>query len=263
MSRALVDLRRVFGAEPLLPLRVTVLREEEQYDRFAFGDPDGRRPATHAGRLQTVHSAYFAESWFPKVEGKPEFAGMGVCYWEHHIPNGDLYGVHAARLAVGLAYVEALDPSPNAVKKALSAGPGGDYYAAYQAEKKLPAWLRWGGAVYAERYFEDTTVAEGGDPWWARKWSLDNLKSHGGLRDLGAILAFQLDPDQREDALQLLIEAGLVVAFLVDGECAPVAAEHAAFQKALVAGKVTPKQIAALTDALRAHEAELRAFAGL
>src|SRR5262249_31754292 len=48
MGRALVDLRRVFGTEPVLPLRVAVLREEEQYDRFAFGDPDGARPATHA-----------------------------------------------------------------------------------------------------------------------------------------------------------------------------------------------------------------------
>src|SRR5262249_53884711 len=124
MGRALVDLRHVFGTEPVLPLRVAVLREEEQYDRFAFGDPDGKRAATHAGRLQTVHSAFFAERWFPRVDGKPEFDGMGVCYWEHQVPNGDLYGVHAARLAVGLSFVDALDPSPNAVKKALASGPG-------------------------------------------------------------------------------------------------------------------------------------------
>ncbi len=266
MGRALIDLRRVFGAEPVLPLRVGMLRDEEQYDRFAFGDPDGRRPAVHAGRLQIVHSAFFAESWFPRVEGKHEFMGMGICYWDSQVPNGDLYGVHAARLAAGLSYVEALDPSPNAVRKALAAGPAGpgaEYYAAYQAEKQMPAWLRWGGAVYAERYFRDTTVGPDGDPWWARNWSLENLKNRGGMRELSAVLAFRLDPDDREDALKLLIEAGLVVAFIVDGECAPVAAEHAALKKGLASGRLLARHVPALTDAVAAHEQELRAFAGL
>ncbi len=264
MGRALADLRRVFGAEPVLPLRVALLRDEEQYDRFAFGDPDGRRLAAHAGRLQVVHSAFFAESWFQKVAGKPEFMGMGVCLWDDQVPNGDLYGVHAARLAVGLSYVEALDPSPKAVRKALSAGPGSDHYAAYQAEKVLPAWLRWGGAVYAERYFEDTTVAPGNDErWWARNWSLENLRSRGGLRALDLILAFPLDPDDRDDSLKLLLEAGLLVAFIVDGDCDPVEVEHAAFKKALAAGRLQARQVTALAAAVAAHEQELRAFAGL
>ena len=50
---------------------------------------------------------------------------------------------------------------------------------------------------------------------------------------------------------------------LVDGKCAPVEAEHAALKKALVAGKVQGRHVAALTDAIVAHEPELRAFAGL
>jgi hypothetical protein len=207
-----------------------------------------------------VHSAFFAESWFPRIDGKPEFTGMGICIWDSQVPNGDLYGVHAARLAAGLSFVEALDPSPRAVRKALSAGPGKDYYDAYQAEKELPAWLRWGGAVYAERYFEDTTAAPE-NRWWARRWSLDNLKKRGGLRDLSAVLAFRLDPDEREDALKLLIEAGLVVAFIVDGQCGPLIAEHAAFKQALASGGLQARHVTALTDALRAHEQELRAFA--
>ncbi len=260
MGRALVDLCHVFGTEPVLPLSVGMLRDEEQYDRFAFGDPDGRRLATHAGRLQAVHSAFFAESWFPRVEGKREFQGMGICYWDTRVPNGDAYGVHAARLAVGLSYVEALDPSPKAVRKALAAGPGGDYYAAYQAEKALPAWLRWGGAVYAERFFEDTKVAADGERWWARDWSLENLKSRGGMRALSAVLAFQLDPDDRDDSLKLLLEAGAVVAFVADGGCAPVAAEHAAFKKALVSRTLEARHVKALTAAITAHERELRAF---
>ena len=265
MARALVDLRRVFGAEPVLPLSVALLRDEEQYDRFAFGEPDGRRLARHAGRLQVVHSAYFAESWLPRIDGKPKFQGMGVCVWDAHVPNGDAYGLHAARLATGLSYVEALDPSPNAVKKALAAGaagPGPGYYAAYQAEKVMPEWLRWGGAVYAERYFEDTTVGADGDRWWARQWSIDNLKSRGGLAPLSTIFAFALDPDDREASLKLLIEAGLVVAFVVDGNCAALAEPHAAFRKALASGKLEARHVTALTEALLAHEAELRAFGG-
>jgi hypothetical protein len=263
MARALVDLRKVFGVEPALPLRVGLLRDEEQYDRFAFGDPDGRRPANHKGRLQVVHSAYFAESWFRRVARKWTYQGMGICYWDTRIPNGDAYGVHAARLAAGFSYVDAIDPSPNAVKKALAAGPGPDHYSAYEAEKKLPAWLRWGGAVYAERYFRDTTVPADGDPFWTRKWSLDNLRERGGLRPFDEILAFKLNPDDREDALKLFIEAGLLVAFLVDGDCAPVSAAHAALKKALASGRVDAPTLTALTEALRAHGAELRAFAGL
>ncbi len=263
MGRALDDLRRVFGVEPLLPLSVALLDEEEQYDRFAFGDVDGRRRATHGGRLYTIHYGYVAESWFPPRDGRRAESGLGVGYWDANVPNGNLYGVHSARLACGLSYVEALDPSPKAVKAALASGPKADYYAAYQAEKQLPAWLRYGGAVYAERYFRDTTVGEGGDEWWARKWSLENVKRLGELDSLADIFAFQLDADRRDASRKLLNEAGLLVAFLVDGECAPVRAAHEDFKRALVANRLTPKVIAALQDALIAHEAELRAFAGL
>jgi hypothetical protein len=263
MSRALEDLRRVFGAEPVLPISVAVMRDEEQYDRMAFGDPDGRRPPTHVARLQIIHSAYFAESWFRRVERRFEFQGMGVCYWDADAPSGDLYGVHAARLAVGLSYVEALDPSPKTVRKALSQGPPPNYYASYVAEKKLPAWLRYGGAVYAERYFRDTSVPADGDPWWARKWSIDNLRQRGGMRALSEILAFPIDPDKRDDSLKLLIECGLLVAFLVDGECAPVLEEHARFKQALALGRLHPNGIEALEQSLLDHEAEIRTFAGL
>ena len=263
MGRAIQDLRRVLGAQPALPLEVVVLRDEEQYDRFAFGDPDGRRPATDVGRMHVVHSAYFAESWFPRAQGKREFKGMGVCYWDTLVPNGDLFGVHAARLAVGLSYVEALDPSPKAVRKALSKGPGKDYFEAYQAEKKLPSWLRWGAAVYGERYFYDTRVAEGDDPWWTRAWSVENLKNRGGLRSMADLFAFRLDPSDRDDGLKLLLEAGLVVAFIVDGECEPVQLEHEKLKKALVAGAAGTKQAAALADAVLANVPALRAFAGL
>lgn len=260
MARALEDLRKVFGAEPPLPLEVTLLRDEEQYDLFAFGDPEGRRPATDARRLHVVHSAFFAESWFQRQKGKLEYRGMGVCLWDPLAPNGDLFGIHAARLALGLSYVEALDPSPKAVRKAASSGPGADFVAAWEAEKLLPAWLRWGGAVYAERFFHDPTVGTEGDPWWARKWSRDSLAQRGGLRALAEVLACRIDPEDRDDGLRRLLEVGHVVSFVVDGDCAPVRAAHEELARLLAAGRLQRSQVDALTQALLDNEAALRAW---
>lgn len=263
MGRAIGDLRKVFGSEPALPLEVAMLSYEEQYDRFAFGATDGRRAATHAGRMHVIHSAYFAESWFPVARRKRHFKGMGVCYWNANAPYGDAYGLHSARLALGLSYVEALDPSPKAVRRAELKGLGETYYTDYQAEKQLPGWLRYGGAVYAERFFEDDSVAEGGDPWWARKWSLENLAGRGGLRELDSVLEFKLNPEDPDDGLKLLIEAGLLVAFIVDGNCEPVNLAHAELKAALRAGRVNPKLIEGLEEALRASQKQLKAFATL
>jgi poly(3-hydroxybutyrate) depolymerase len=263
MEATLPALQRVFGSEPELPLRVALLRDEEQYDRFAFGDPDGRRAAVHTGRLHTVHSAFFAESWFPQENGKKTFMGMGAGYWDSLGPNGDAYGLHAARLAFALSYVDALDPSPRTVAKALPKGPAADHFALYEAEKSLPRWLRLGGAVYAERYFRDVAAeAGGGDPWWARTWSLENLAQRGGLGQLDEALRAELDPDDRLGALRRMLAAGAVVAFIVDGGCAPVEAAHVTLLTGLRAGRVRPEDTRALEAALHAHEPALRAFVG-
>ncbi len=263
VSLAIADMRKVFGAEPALPLNVVVLKNEEQYDRFAFGDPDGRRPATDTGRQHVIHSAYFAESWFPRVEGKVEYRGAGVCFWDAQEPSGDLWGVHATRLATGLAYANALDPSPGAVKKALGEHPDQEYYDAFLAEQQLPSWLRFGGAVYAQRYFLDTSAPADGDAWWARKWSIGNLNDRGGIRDLQEVLSTPLDPDDRDDSRRRLLELGLVVSFVVDGGCAPVTEAHEELKHALAGGRKYSKQVEALTKALLANEAALATFATL
>ena len=115
--------------------------------------------------------------------------------------------------------------------------------------------------MYAERYFYDTTVGQDGDPWWARKWSLENLLALGGMRSMDAILAFQLDPEDRSDGLKLMIEAGLIVAFMVDGECAPVAEKHAELKQALVTGRLHPNQVeAAAVREVYIGEDDIRPF---
>jgi hypothetical protein len=111
------------------------LHDEEQYDLFAFGAPDG--PSSAHARRAPAHRCtwrFFAESWFELRDGKPAFRGMGVGYWDAHVPNGDAYGVHSARLATGLSYVEAIDPSPKAVRKVARTEPTADYLEAYRAE---------------------------------------------------------------------------------------------------------------------------------
>ncbi len=263
MQRALGDLERVFGTAPEYPIPVAVMRDEEQYDRLAFGDPDGRRAPTHVARMHIIHGAYFAESWFEPADGDHEFRGMGVCYWDTFAPYGDRYGVHAARLAVGLSFVDALDPSPKALRSARKDGPPPGHYADFQSEKTLPDWLRYGGAVYAERYFEDTSVSADGDPWWTRRWSLENLAQKGGLRPLEEIFTFPADPDERDDSLRLYIECGLLVAFMVDGDCIPVKELHGKLKRTLERGRVHSRTIRELEEALIEHEFELRAFAGL
>jgi hypothetical protein len=213
--------------------------------------------------MHVIHRAYLAESWFEPVDGDYEYRGMGVCYWDTFAPYGDRYGVHAARMAVGLSFVDALDPSPKAVRGARKNGPSPEYYADFVAEKTLPDWLRYGGAVYAERYYEDTTVGPDGDRWWTRKWSLENLVQKGGLRPLEEIFAFPADPDDRDDSLRLYIECGLLVAFMVDGGCAPVEEVHAKLQRTLARGRLHARTLRDLEQALIEHESELRAFAGL
>lgn len=267
MAGAVEDLVRVFGLQPQLPLDVGLLRIEEQYDRFAFGDPDGRRSPNHARRFHVIHHAFYAESRFPLEEGERTFGGMGVGFWDAAFPYGDRYGVHSARLAFGLSWAEAVDPSPKAVRKAIKTGPTPEYaQETFPGEKQLPAWLRWGGAVYAERYFRDPSVDASkpeADPWWPRTWSLENLAGRDGLPDLDAVFAFELSPDDRDGGHRLLLSAGALVAFLIDGGCEPAEKAHADFKRALVSGRMHPKRVQELEDALRENEEALRAFTNL
>lgn len=260
-ERALADVRDVFGVQPVLPIEVAVLGREEQVDRFALGEPDGRRGPRHVGRVHTLGSAFLAEHWFRRVDGELEHTAQGVGLWDPGIEHGAAYGVHSVRFATALSYVEALDPSPMTVRRALAKGVGDDFSENYYAEKRLPAWLRWGAAVYAERFFidPDANPGEGGNPDWPRVWSLENLNAVDGLNSLNELFAFELS-DDRDSSRRLLISAGAAVAFLVRGESQSARAALRQFQVELRAGNLQREDLELLEEALRENEAALRRF---
>lgn len=261
MEYAYRDLVRIFGKQPKSPVPVVVLRETSQYGRFAAG-VEGGQPPTELRGLSSIHHAFFADGWFDPQTHR--FMGAGVALWNSATEDADRFGVHAARHAAAQSYVEAIDPSPKAVAKAergsgFTEGDVGDFW----GEKRLPEWLRWGAAAYAERYFVDPFVKTGGDPYWARKWSVGNIKSRGGLRPLGQVFDDRLSIDDREGSERLINERGLVIAFVMDGGCKPVADAHAAVVEALLADKDPARPIEKLRKEIEKHEAELKAFAEL
>lgn len=261
MELARRDLARIFGRPAPGELPIVLLRSLQQFNEFAAGVQGVRAPA-ELSSLSSIHHAYFADGWIdPRTKS---FAGAGVAYWDAAAEHGDRFGPLAVRHAVGLAYAEALDPSPKARARIDQGGVIGEKeHAEFWAEKKLPEWLRSGAASYAERYFVDSLVKAGGNPHWAREWSVSNIQSRGGLRPLQRIFDGRLDSNDVADSQKLLNERGLVVAFVVDGECAPVVEAHRAFQADLAAGKPTARAIERLVKQVLASEGELRKFAGL
>ncbi len=255
------DLVRIFGQQPESPPTVVVLRTLDQYNRFAAGDPAGARPPTEADGYSSVHYAYFAESWFDPV--RREHLGCGVAYWDTADEALAPFGQHAIRHAAAHSFVEAIDPSWNAISQTLEAPGRTLATAAFWQEKRIPRWLRYGAASYVERYFHDPNVGDDGSPWWARDWALSNLRQQGGLRDLASVFAFTLAPNDPAGSGQRIHEAGLLVSFVLDGGCTPVIEKHQAFRAALRGKGDTAAAAQALQDALVANEAALRAYANL
>ena len=270
MARTIPDLERALGPVPSLPLDVVLARTEEQADRLAFGAPDGRYAPLHGAGRHVIYGAYFAERRFERDGSKFVYDGAGVGTWNAEVLHGDAFGVHSARLAYALSWVDAVDPSPNASKGARKVGPGADFLSEREAEKRLPAWLTWGAAIYAERFFQDTSidlkVTPDADPWWARAWSISNLKDAGGLGEIADVFQVDMDPAEAKKARLQLLRAGTLVAFILDGDCAPVREAHAALKAALIeagpAKPIDPQLIKDLEAAIGAHEPELRAFVG-
>ncbi|HJO27703.1 MAG TPA: hypothetical protein QF730_10700 [Planctomycetota bacterium] len=256
-EKAMRNMAQVFGQRPASKPQVLVLKDKEQYQMFAAGNEAARLPAADMLGLSSIHYSFFAETWFNVHTGA--YQGTGATYWDTSNDDDKAYGVHSVRHAAGLAYMQRLDPSPKWEAKAAQdpLKAAADIEAFWQ-EKRLPRWLWYGGAAYAERYYK----AAADDPWWARKWSIGNILGRGGLRPVAKLLECELAADRAEDSGRMINELGLVISFMVDGDCEPVKAQHAKFKEAIASGEKYSQAASELGAVLLAHEKELRAHAG-
>ncbi|MDP6519151.1 MAG: hypothetical protein QF411_04575 [Planctomycetota bacterium] len=256
-AKAMRDMAKVFGVRPGRKPEVLVLKDNEQYQLFAAGDQAAKLPAADILGLSSIHYAFFAESWFNLATGA--YQGTGATYWDTKTDSGQKFGVHSVRHAAGLAYLQRLDPSPKwegqAASDPLRAAAD---IKSFWSEKRLPRWLWYGGAAYAERYYK----AAADDPWWPRKWSIANILGRGGLRPLAKLIECDLSAEQVEDSGRMINELGLLISFVVDGDCGPVKAQHTKFKEAIASGEHFAAAADELAAVLLAHEKELRAFAG-
>lgn len=258
MEQSFRSLARIFGSSPANPVNVVVLRSAEQYGAFAAGDQDAeRRPAEGSG-LSSVHHAFFADAW---VDEEFAFMGAGVAYWDASSDAGNSFGPFAVRHAAGHSFADAVDPSPKSTEKLRrNEGEVQGHVESFWEEKQVPLWFRYGAAAFAERYFVDNLVQQGGDPLWARNWALQNLRSRGGLLPLEKIYEFRVTPDDPKSSEMLISQAGFLVAFILDGECPPVIEKHRALKLALREGKGTEKAFENLMKELEKREIEMRKF---
>ncbi len=261
LENAYDELVRAYGAKPKEPIVVIVLRNGGQYSNFAAGDEGAYREGTDAIGLSSVHHAYFAEAAFDAAD-EDKVLGVGVGYWDTSSKEGNSWGVHSVRHALGQSFAEALDPSPKTIVKDAKTPLKNGFWAAFYDEKLIPKWFRYGAAAYAERYFVESGQK---DPLWARKWSIANIQARGGLRQLKQVLDFNLTVEGGKDSEKLINEAGLVVAFLLDGGNASVGEKLKKFQEALAAKdkKAVDDATKALEADILKHEADLNKFAGL
>jgi hypothetical protein len=254
------DLTKIYGITSSEPLSVIVLRSAEQYGSFAAGE-DNVRPGTDASGLSSVHGAFFADALID-YEGRT-WNGCGVGYWDFTSDAGTQFGKTFARHAAGQSFSERADPSPKAIAAFEGSAQSPFSVEEFYAEKKVPIWFRYGAATYVERYHEDPFVVSDGDPLWARKWSIENIARSGGLDPLDRIFEFAVTSDDPVTSAKLINESGLLVAFLLDGKCAPVAEAHGAVKAALRSGEDPTKAFRKLEKELRDNEAKISAFAGI
>jgi len=260
MERASRDMARIYGQFPAEPVNVMMLRDADQYGAFAAGSDSDQHPATEVRGLSSIHYAFFADAYFSQDEG---FIGMGAGYWDASTENGPKFGVHSCRAALGFSLADAMDPSPKAIERVLKTGNITESYInAYFDEKRIPAWFSTGAAVYLERYYEDNLVAKGGNQWWPREWSISNIANKGGMDSLGQIFDLELNAGDPSTG-KLMNEAGLLMAFMIDSDCAPVKTKHAELKQKLKAGEDVKGVVRELQKLLEKHEKDLLKFAGL
>jgi hypothetical protein len=262
LQRAARDTERFFG-RPAYNVHVFLLRSLDQFNEFSGGGVTGAPGADILG-WSAVRGAFLADGNYDVRTRKLDAIGVGL--WDLDDANGPRFGRHFSRFAYGIAAVEAIDNSPDARKKMETAGMTDATVNAFYGEKFLPPLLRFGFASYCDRYFLDHQAGSGGDTQWARKWSVQNITSLGGLDPIARLIPFQFDNSTEQGAgetTKLLNQAGLVVSFILDGKCEPVVTAHTAFKAAVVSGDTKAIKSAAdeLLDAVRKNEPAYRRWA--
>lgn len=258
VDRTVTDLERIYGVSPTEPMLVVVLRSGDQYNEFAGGTDQW--PGTDSQGWSSIYGAFFADGLIDRETRT--WMGCGAGYWDFTSDAGTSFGKLFARYAAGQSFAEFADPSPKAIAKFKASTQAEFNVEAFYTEKKVPAWFRFGAASYVGRYFVDAYAGTGGDPLWARKWSIENIARRGGLDTLATIFEMNIDP-KNPNSDKLMSEAGLLIAFMLDGDCAPVKTEHAAVKAALKAGQDPAQAFKALQVALEQNVDKLRTFANL
>lgn len=269
------DMIRLFGIHTNHDKKphFVVLNGLDQYNQAAGGQPP-LLPETEG--ISSLHGAYFADAF---VTGDPaanqfEYLGCGVSYWDRKDEKLNPWGPFWLRWAAAQSYCEAIDPSWLAISEAIAAAAsgGGPGQSNFWGEKKIPRWMRYGAASYAERFLKDPNLQAGGDPWALREFAFAELKKGGNLHKIEDIFAFTLSLEDIEGSSRLYHEAGLVVSFLLDGSDGDkkIQEKHAAFKVALansLSGKAKPKElldaVEGLQKELAKNEKDIKKFAGL
>lgn len=265
LDQAWDDIEHLTGLAPKHPPIVVVLRDTEQYNAYATGDPDIGIDTPDLTGMSSVRYAFFSET-----AGDPatnDLMQVGVGYWDASSADGNSWGPHSVRAALALSCIDALDPSKATLEKAKKAKRvEKSFVDNYYAEKKLPVWYRLALVGYVERYYIDRLVPADGNSRWAREWSVKNLVSKGGLRPLKQLFELKEEPEGTEEVPKLMNELGLVMSFIVDGKCDSVTEKFKVVQKAIQDGK-DKAALAPLIDALAQEvvkqETALRKFANI
>ncbi len=259
------DMQRLFGRAPIEAPAVLVLRNLNQYTDFSKDGIGGGGKSLQGH--DSLRGAYFPDLW---LDDDGEFVGVGVAYWSTASQSEDRWGSLWVRHAAAHSFIEALDPSPEARAALLEEGGGEAFVRGFWEQKLIPAWLRFGAASYAERYFIDPSPNDGNDSLWARRWSAGEVAKKGGLDSLDELFEFRFSMDDTDKALHLLNQVGLLVAFILDGDSPAMTSELSKFHQAMrLLAKDSKKGPAALEKsirgierALKKNKKQLAAFAG-
>ena len=152
------------------------------------------------------------------------------------------------RHAAVQAFVESLDPSPKAVELFLRDVEGPFPSEAFWSEKRVPLWLRYGAAMYCERF---ALQPGADDPAAIRRWSLEELEARGGPVPLETLFQFPLDSTDPEASIRLLLSSGSLVTTLLDDGDGAFAAPLLRFQMSLEDG-VAPSEAKSAARSLEA-----------